>query len=123
VFGINRLTGVMAPYVFEGHANALVVAFYFKYRLLPQLVKGDLVVIDGASYWGGGDHEGVRRLLRPLFQQAGVDAIYLPPRAPWCAATPPSPVPALAPVPPSHRHSCAHLRGPGGTQSRRRTSG
>lgn len=80
VMAINRTRGVVAPVVFEGHANHKHIELYFKHALLPQLSPGDIIIADNASYWKG--RYVARPLLRPLLRAAGVGLRYLPPRSP-----------------------------------------
>jgi len=51
LIGINRLRGVLAGFVYEGHTDAEVVAAWIEHVLLPQCQDGDWVILDGASYW------------------------------------------------------------------------
>jgi hypothetical protein len=50
---INRMHGVIAPFVFKGHGNTLIVAIYFNKVLLPACAALgiDEVIVDRASYW------------------------------------------------------------------------
>ena len=80
-----------------------IVALYFKFYLLPLCAPGDLVILDGASYWKYAhalprllasptpvvlrscDRRGsaqAQPLLRPIFRAAQVNVLYLPPRSP-----------------------------------------
>jgi len=50
---MNRLKGVVAPYVYQGHVDADVIVAWFEKVLLPELPPGATVVLDGAGYWTG----------------------------------------------------------------------
>lgn len=78
---VNRVSGVMALAVWEGHSNAAIILNYFKYVLLPECCPGDDVYIDGASYWGG-NSDLIRDAMRPMFRAAGVNVYWLPSRSP-----------------------------------------
>jgi len=78
---INRVAGLIAPYVYEGHVDAEVIECYFEYVLLPQMQPGDWLCLDGASYWSG--RHVVEQLLWPLCNAFGISMVWLPARSPW----------------------------------------
>jgi len=49
--GINRVSGLVAPWIYEGHVDGDVIIAYFENVLLPECPPGSWIVLDGASYW------------------------------------------------------------------------
>lgn len=65
----------LAPMVFEGYCNADLVCQWVERFLVPELIPGQFVVIDNASF-----HPKER--LQQLVRQAGCDVLFLPPYSP-----------------------------------------
>ena len=82
ISGVNRLGGVMGLYTLSGHVTSGIIVNWFKHVLLPECQEGDHVYLDRASYWGGGNAEQVRCVMRVLFAEAKVHCHYLPARSP-----------------------------------------
>ena len=65
----------VAPMQFKGYCNTEVVLAWVKDGLLPELTRGDVVVMDNASF-----HKSPR--IAEAFEQAGVRLLFLPPYSP-----------------------------------------
>lgn len=65
----------VAPMHFKGYCNTDVVLAWVKDGLLPELTRGDVVVMDNASF-----HKSPR--IAEAFEEAGVRLLFLPPYSP-----------------------------------------
>lgn len=70
-----RLTGVSAPFVFEGPMDALAFHTYVAKVLVPTLRKGNIVVMDNLS-----SHK--MAAIVSMIEAAGAEVLYLPPYSP-----------------------------------------
>ncbi len=70
-----RLSGLSAPMVLDGPMNGAAFLAYVEQVLVPELISGDVVVMDNLS-----SHKvaGVREAI----EAAGADLLYLPPYSP-----------------------------------------
>ena len=66
---------LFAPLTFEGSCNRRLVEQWLEESLLPQLNRGDVIVMDNASF-----HKAAR--IQQLIEQAGCHLIFLPPYSP-----------------------------------------
>ena len=73
--GALTLNGFIAPWVLNGPINADAFETYVEKVLVPELRKGDIVVMDNLS-----SHKGPR--VRLLIEAAGAQLRYLPPYSP-----------------------------------------
>ena len=73
--GALTLRGFIAPFVIDGPINRLAFETYAEKVLLPELRKGDVVVMDNLP-----GHKGPR--VRQLTEAAGAELLYLPPYSP-----------------------------------------
>ena len=73
--GALTLRGIIAPWVLNGPINADAFEAYVEKVLVPELLKGDVVVMDNLS-----SHKGSR--IRHLIEAAGAQLRYLPPYSP-----------------------------------------
>jgi transposase len=73
--GALTLRGFIAPFVIDGPINRLAFETYVEKVLLPELRKGDVVVMDNLP-----GHKGPR--VRQMIEAAGVELLYLPPYSP-----------------------------------------
>jgi transposase len=73
--GALRLTGMTAPFVYDGAMNGTVFLAYVEQVLVPSLSKGDIVVMDNLS---AHKTAGVREAI----EAAGANLLYLPPYSP-----------------------------------------
>ena len=73
--GALTLRGFIAPWVLNGPINADAFETYVEKVLVPELRKGDIVVMDNLS-----SHKGSR--VRTLIEAAGAQLRYLPPYSP-----------------------------------------
>lgn len=73
--GALTLRGFIAPFVIDGPINRLAFETYVEKVLLPELRKGDVVVMDNLP-----GHKGQR--VRQLIEKAGAELLYLPPYSP-----------------------------------------
>lgn len=73
--GALTLRGFIAPWVLNGPINADAFETYVEKVLVPELRKGDIVVMDNLS-----SHKGSR--VRKLIEAAGAQLRYLPPYSP-----------------------------------------
>jgi transposase len=73
--GALTLRGFIAPFVIDGPINRLAFETYIGKALLPELRKGDVVVMDNLP-----GHKGPR--VRHLIEAAGAELLYLPPYSP-----------------------------------------
>jgi len=64
-----------APFTLEGACNRTVFEMWLETSLLPTLVKGQVVVMDNATF-----HKGGR--IQELIQSVGCRLLYLPPYSP-----------------------------------------
>jgi transposase len=69
------LRGWVAPLVFGGPINREVFEAWVEQALVPDLRRGDVVVLDNLS-----SHKGVRT--RALIEEAGARLLFLPPYSP-----------------------------------------
>ena len=70
-----RTSGVIAPFVLDGPINRATFETYVEKVLVPELVPGDIVVMDNLS-----SHKGPR--VRAMIEAAGASLLYLPPYSP-----------------------------------------
>lgn len=70
-----RLSGVVAPFAFEGATDGVAFRAYVDGQLVPELTPGDVVVVDNL-----GAHKVVG--IREAIQAAGARLMYLPPYSP-----------------------------------------
>lgn len=70
-----RLSGVVAPFAFEGATDGVAFRAYVDGQLVPELTPGDVVVVDNLSA-----HKVVG--IREAIQAAGARMMYLPPYSP-----------------------------------------
>lgn len=75
VIGAWRTGEIIAPMVFEGHTNSAIFCQWFEEFLVPELVPGQIVILDNASFHPRG------RLER-LLAGSGCEVIFLPPYSP-----------------------------------------
>jgi transposase len=73
--GALTLRGFIAPFVIDGPINRLAFETYVEKVLLPELRKGDVVVMDNLP-----GHKGPR--VRQLIEASGAELLYLPPYSP-----------------------------------------
>ena len=69
------LDGMIAPFVLDGPINRDAFETYVEKVLLPELVPGDIVIMDSL-----GSHKGPRT--RALIEAAGAHLLFLPPYSP-----------------------------------------
>jgi transposase len=70
-----RNTGMVAPFVIDGAVNREVFELYVERILVPELRRGDIVVMDNLS-----SHKGPA--VRAMLRAAGARVLYLPPYSP-----------------------------------------
>ena len=75
IIGALTVDGLTAVMTLEGGTSGDVFAAYVEKVLLPELLPGDLVVMDNL-----GAHKDVR--IRPLIESAGARVVYQPPYSP-----------------------------------------
>jgi transposase len=73
--GALTLRGFIAPFVIDGPINRLAFETYIDKVLLPELRKGDVVVMDNLP-----GHKGPK--VRQMIEAAGAQLLYLPPYSP-----------------------------------------
>jgi transposase len=73
--GALTLGGFIAPFVIDGPINRLAFETYVEKVLLPELRKGDVVVMDNLP-----GHKGPK--VRQMIEAAGAQLLYLPPYSP-----------------------------------------
>jgi transposase len=73
--GALTLRGFIAPFVLDGAVDRLAFETYVEKVLLPELRRGDVVVMDNLP-----SHKGPR--VRQLIEAAGAKLLYLPPYSP-----------------------------------------
>ena len=73
--GALTLRGFVAPFVLDGPINRLAFETYVDKVLVPDLRKGDVVIMDNIP-----SHKGPR--VRELIEAVGADLLYLPPYSP-----------------------------------------
>lgn len=73
--GALRLTGMTAPFVYDGAMNGNVFLAYVKQVLVPTLSDGDIVVMDNLPA-----HKAAG--VRGAIEAAGASLLYLPPYSP-----------------------------------------
>jgi transposase len=66
---------IIAPMLFKGYCNTGLVCKWIEEFLVPELLPGQIVVIDNASF-----HPQQR--INQLIAQAGCEVIFLPPYSP-----------------------------------------
>ena len=74
VAGLRR-DGMIAPFVLDGPINRDAFEAYVQRVLVPELRKGDVVIMDNLS-----SHKG--SAVREMIEAAGADLLYLPPYSP-----------------------------------------
>jgi transposase len=67
--------GLVAPWVLDGAINRDAFEAYVEHVLVPELRKGDIVVMDNLS-----SHKGPK--VQALIEAAGASLLYLPPYSP-----------------------------------------
>src|SRR6478609_4927112 len=73
--GALRLTGMTAPFVYDGAMNGNVFLAYVEQVLVPTLSEGDIVVMDNLpAHKAAGIRDGI--------EAAGASLLYLPPYSP-----------------------------------------
>ena len=77
---INMIAGyrdgkLIAPFTIESSCNRSVFETWLETCLIPSLSRGNLVVIDNASFHHGGQ-------IKSLIEAAGCNVMYLPPYSP-----------------------------------------
>ena len=70
-----RCTGMVAPMVLDGPINGALFQDYVDQVLVPELRRGDIVIMDNLS-----SHK--RPGVRAAIEAAGADLLYLPPYSP-----------------------------------------
>ena len=70
-----RNDGIVAPFVLDGPINRNAFEAYVEKVLVPELRRGDIVVMDNLS-----SHKGPR--IRQMIEAAGASLLYLPPYSP-----------------------------------------
>jgi transposase len=70
-----RCTGMVAPMVLDGPINGALFQDYVDQVLVPELRRGDIVIMDNLS-----SHK--RPSVRAAIEAAGADLLYLPPYSP-----------------------------------------
>ena len=70
-----RLYGIVAPMVLDGPINGMTFQVYVDQVLVPELLPGDVVVMDNL-----GSHKGPA--VRDAIEAAGAKLLYLPPYSP-----------------------------------------
>ena len=70
-----RLTGMMAPFVLDGPMNRSAFLAYVRQVLVPELKRGDVVILDNLPA-----HKGSR--VRQAIEAGGASILYLPPYSP-----------------------------------------
>ncbi len=73
--GALTLRGFIAPFVIDGPIDRLAFEAYVEKVLLPELRKGDIVIMDNLP-----GHKGPR--VREMIEAAGARLLYLPPYSP-----------------------------------------
>ncbi len=73
--GALRLTGMTAPFVYDGAMNGNVFLAYVEQVLVPTLLKGDTVIMDNLPA-----HKAAG--VRDAIEAAGASLLYLPPYSP-----------------------------------------
>ncbi|SDJ82941.1 Transposase [Mesorhizobium muleiense] len=73
--GALRLTGMTAPFVYDGAMNGNVFLAYVEQVLVPTLSEGDVVVMDNLPA-----HKAAG--VRDAIEAAGASLLYLPPYSP-----------------------------------------
>ena len=66
---------LFAPFTFDGSCNKDLFKMWLEKCLLPKLEKGDIIVIDNASFHKGED-------IRKMVEKAGCEIWYLPAYSP-----------------------------------------
>jgi len=73
--GLSCRLRFIAPFVIDGPVNRLAFETYVEKVLLPELRKGDVVVMDNLP-----GHKGPK--VRQMIEAAGAELLYLPPYSP-----------------------------------------
>ena len=73
--GALRLTGMTAPFVYDGPMNSMVFLAYVEQVLGPTLQPGDIVIMDNLPA-----HKGVA--IREAIERCGAQLMFLPPYSP-----------------------------------------
>jgi transposase len=66
---------IIAPMVFKGYCNSALVCGWIEKFLLPELIPGQIIIIDNASFHPKGK-------IKKLIAQAGCEVIFLPAYSP-----------------------------------------
>ena len=72
---VGETVKIIAPMLFEGYCNANLVCKWVEEFLVPELLLGQILVIDNASFY---PQERIRQLVR----QTGCEVLFLPPYSP-----------------------------------------
>lgn len=72
--GALRLTGMTAPFVYDGAMNGNLFLAYVEQVLVPTLSEGDVVVMENLPAHTAG--------VRDAIEAAGASLLYLPPYSP-----------------------------------------
>ena len=75
IIACKNQKNIVAPFYFQGACNRDIFEVYLKQVLMPNLKKGDIVIMDNASFHKGGN-------IQKIFYDAGVKILYLPPYSP-----------------------------------------
>jgi len=70
-----RLDGIAAPFVLDGPINRIAFETYVEKVLAPELMPGDIVIMDNLS-----SHKGPR--VREIIEAVGAELRFLPPYSP-----------------------------------------
>lgn len=70
-----RINGMVSPFVLDGPINREAFEAYVAQVLVPELRRGDIVIMDNLS-----SHKG--SAVRAMIEAAGADLLYLPPYSP-----------------------------------------
>ncbi len=73
--GALRLSGMTAPFVYDGPMNGAVFLAYVEQVLVPALSAGDIVIMDNLPAHKGSE-------VREAIEAAGACLLYLPPYSP-----------------------------------------
>ena len=75
IIACKNKTKIIAPFYFEGACNREIIQVYLEKVLAQNLKKGDILIMDNASFHKGGK-------IQSFLDQIGVTLIYLPPYSP-----------------------------------------
>lgn len=75
IIACQNLKKIIAPFCFEGSCSRDIFEVYLNKILIPNLKKGDILIMDNASFHKGGNIE-------QMLNEIGVTLLYLPPYSP-----------------------------------------